>query len=104
MNEYSYELTPSAVRDLEGIAEYVTIQLCAKESALALLDEIEAAIVAACRFPEAAPLVTDALLARKGYRKLIVKNYLVFYIPDHNARTINVMRVMYFAKDYLREL
>ena len=104
MSEYRYELTPSAVRDLESIAEYVSIQLGAKESAIALLNEIEAAIVAACRFPESAPPVADELLARKGYRKLIVKNYIAFYIPDHEAQKISVMRVMYFARDYLREL
>ncbi|MEG1514696.1 MAG: type II toxin-antitoxin system RelE/ParE family toxin [Clostridia bacterium] len=101
---YTYELMPSAILDLDGIMDYITVQLCAKDSAIALLDEIEEAIVGACRFPEAAPPVNDVLLKRKGYRKLIVKNYIVFYIPDDANRKLNVMRVMYFARDYLKEL
>ena len=101
---YTYELMPSAIHDLDGIMEYIAGKLCAKDSALALLDEIESAIVNACQFPEAAPSVNDALLRIKGYRKLIVKNYIVFYIPDTEMRKLNVMRIMYFAQDYLKEL
>jgi len=105
MNEpYGYDLMPSAIEDLDGIAEYIALQLSAKESAIRLLNEIESAIVAACAFPYAAPPVNDELLKRKGYRKLIVANYIVFYIPDDERRKLNVMRVVYFAKDYLKEL
>jgi plasmid stabilization system protein ParE len=101
---YAYELMPSAIRDLDGIAEYIAVQLSAKDSAIRLLNEIEEAIIAACTFPYAAPSVNDELLQQKGYRKLIVSNYLVLYIPDDEKRKLNVMRVVYFAKDYLREL
>ena len=105
MNEaYTYELMPSAIRDLNGIMEYISVQLCAKESAINLLDEIEASIQNACIFPLAAPLLKDGPLLQKGYRKLIVKNYLVLYIPDDGKRILNVMRILYFSKDYLREL
>ena len=62
------------------------------------------AIQSACGFPKAAAQVNDMLLKSKGYRKLIVKNYIVFYIPDDEIRKINVMRVMYYAMDYLKEL
>ena len=101
---FAYELMPSAIRDLAGIAEYIAVQLSAKDSAVRLLNEIEKAIVAACAFPHAAPSVNDALFRQKGYRKLIVANYLIFYIPDDEKRKLNVMRVVYFAKDYLKEL
>lgn len=101
---YTYELMPAAIRDLDGIMEYLSVQLCAKESALSLLGEIQTAIQNACNFPLAAPQIKDKLLLHKGYRKLIVKNYIIFYIPDHTNHVLNVMRVIYFAKDYLKEL
>lgn len=101
---YDYEFMPSAIHDLEVITDYIAFELCAKESAVALLDKVEAAIAAACRFPYANPPVNDALLKVKGYRKLFVKNYIVFYIPDEERRKLYVMRVMYFAQNYLREL
>lgn len=84
--------------------EYISVQLCAKESELKLLDEIEAAILHACDYPYAASAINDQFLSLKGYRKLIVKNYIVFYIPDDSRRVLNVMRVMYFARDYMNEL
>lgn len=101
---YTFEITPSALKDLDGIMEYVSVQLCAKESALQLLDEIEAAIDLACLHPYAASKVNDPALSRKGYRKLMVKNYIVFYIPNDSKRVLHVMRVMYFARDYMKEL
>ncbi len=84
--------------------DYLSNELCAKESAIALLDEIQSFIVKACRFPMAASAVNDALLRQKGYRKLIVKNYIVFYLVDDAKHQLDVMRVLYFAQDYLREL
>lgn len=101
---YRYKLTPSAIQDLDDIAAYIAVKLCAEDSAVELLNEIEDAIVSACGFPQAAPLVNDVLLRSKGYRKLIVRNYIVLYIPDDEAHILNVMRIVYFARDYLKEL
>jgi len=101
---YAYELMPSAIQDSDSIAEYIAVQLSAEDSAVRLLNEIEAAIIAACAFPYAAPSIHDELFQQKGYRKLVAENYIVFYIPDDEKRRLNVMRVVYFAKDYLKEL
>ncbi|MDD3336343.1 MAG: type II toxin-antitoxin system RelE/ParE family toxin [Eubacteriales bacterium] len=101
---YRYKLTPSAVQDLDDIAAYIAIQLYAEDSNVQLLNEIESAILSVCDFPQTAPPVNDALLKGKGYRKLIVKNYIILYIPDDEACILNVMRVVYYAKDYLKEL
>lgn len=102
--DYTYEITPSAIDDLDRMMHYIAIQLCAKDSAMNLLDEIQSAIEKACCFPMAAPLVNDVLLKAKGYRKIMVKNYIVFYIPDEDKRRLNIMRILYFAKDYLKDL
>ena len=101
---YHHKLTPSAIQDLDDIAAYIAIQLYAENSAAQFLNEIEGAIISACDFPQAAPPVNDVLLKSKGYRKLIVKNYIILYIPDDEAHILNVMRVVYYAKDYLKEL
>lgn len=101
---YTYQLTPSAVRDLQEIADYIARQLYAPESAVSLLSDIEAAIAAACDFPFSLPVIRDDLLRIKGYRKIIVKNYIIFVLPDPHREILNVMRVMYHARDYLKEL
>ena len=101
---YTYRLTPSAVHDLQDIADYISEQLRAPESAVNLLNEIEAAIERACAYPLSLPMINDELLRRKGYRKIIVKNYLVFVLPNPRDEILSIMRVMYSARDYLKEL
>lgn len=101
---YAYRLTPSAVQDLREVADYIANQLCAPESAIRLLDEIQDAIQAACAYPLSLPAINDALLRRKGYRKIIVKNYIAFVIPDSQNNVLQVMRVLYYARDALKEL
>lgn len=101
---YTYALTPSALQDLDDALRYISEKLSSRQSALRLLDDIQSAIESACRFPHAITPVNDELLKARGYRKLIVRNYLVLLIPDDERRVLNIMRVVYFAKDYMREL
>ena len=101
---YTYKLMPSAIRDLQEIADYIANYLCAPESALGLLDDIEAAIKESCAFPLSLPAINDEILKSKGYRKLVVKNYIVFVLPDQKNEVLNIMRVMYHARDYLSSL
>lgn len=101
---YKYRLMPSAVQDLQGIADYIVEQLSASESAIRLLEKVEEAIRSACAFPLSLPPVNDELLRMKGYRKILVDNYIVFVLPDQKNETLNVMRVLYYARDYFKEL
>ena len=101
---YTYQLTPSAIEDLQEIGDYIAKQLHAPESAVNLLREIEAAVAAACAFPLSLPEINDPLLRMKGYRKIIVKNYIAFVLPDQEQQILNVMRVLYSARDYMKEL
>lgn len=103
-NAYGYVLMPSAVKDLEGIMDYISYSLHAPDSAINLLNEIESAIESACDFPMALPPVNDELLRAKGYRKIVVRNYIVFVLPDGSQRTLNIMRVLYHGQDYLKAL
>lgn len=105
MNDaYAYRLTPSASRDIVDISDYIAIDLCARDSAVKLINAMEDAIRHACRFPHAAPIVNDALLAQRGYRKLVVENYIILYLCDDENRIVNIMRVVYSSRDCLRDI
>ena len=101
---YTYRVTPAAARDIAEIADYIAVELCARESAVKIIDAMEAAIQRACRFPHAAAFVNDPPLRRKGYRKLIVENYIILYLCDDADRIVNVMRVVYYARDYMKDI
>ena len=48
--------------------------------------------------PERCPKPKDLALAAKGYRYLIVKNYLVFYVIVGD--TVQIRRILYARSDY----
>ena len=50
------------------------------------------------KMPERCPKPKDLALAAKGYRYLIVKNYLVFYVVVGD--TVQIRRILYARRDY----
>ena len=97
---YTYHLTPLARQDLCDIRAYIRDTLYAPESAKALIQAFQAAFEKACRFPEAIPPVTDSSLRQRGYRKIIVKRYIAFVLIDHTRESVDIMRVLYYARKY----
>lgn len=87
---------PAAVRDLEEIVDYVRRDGLTR--AEKLLDKLEVEIGRLARFPRLGVIPKDMHLARKGYRILIVDNYLVFYVV--RGKTVRVRRVIHGARRY----
>ena len=46
-------------------------------------------------FPFSCNYVADEYLRVKGYRKLIVDNYIVFYLIEEEKDQVIIMRVLY---------
>ena len=99
-NSYQLRFTPIAEDDLEGIYRYISEHLVAPEAANGLMDDIEASIMRLKEFPYSGSPVTDDILSSRGYRKLIVKNYIVFHLIDEVEKQIVIMRVLYGAQKY----
>jgi len=87
---------PAAVRDLEEILDYVRGD--SMERAAKLLDKLEVEIGRLARFPRLGVIPSDPHLARKGYRVLIIENYLGFYVVLKNA--VRIRRVIHGARRY----
>ena len=51
-------------------------------------------------FPFSCSFVRDNLLKDKGYRKLIVDNYIVFHLVSEAEKEVVVMRVLYGKQKY----
>ena len=102
--KYLYRVMPSARADMLAISEYIAQELHAPQSARKLMIDIRAAIEKACLYPEAAQLARDPMLKVRGYRMLIVRNYLVFYLVDEEEGILNIQRVVYYSRDYKRLL
>ncbi|MDW7669905.1 MAG: type II toxin-antitoxin system RelE/ParE family toxin, partial [Bacillota bacterium] len=51
-------------------------------------------------FPFSCNYVVDEYLKKKGYRKLIIDNYIAFYLVNEEERQVVVMRVLYGRQKY----
>lgn len=99
-NNYQLRFTQIANDDLDEIYLYISEHLFAPKAANDLMDDIETLIMRLRDFPCSGSLVADDILNRRGYRKLIVKNYIVFYLINEAEKQAVIMRVLYGAQQY----
>ena len=97
---YAIKYTPLAFKDLDEIDSYITDTLCNEQAAERLISDMEKAVSALKQFPRSGAEVDDAYLAAKGYRRLVVNNYLVFYLIDEAQKAAVIMRILYGAREY----
>lgn len=96
MAPYKVRIYPAAKQDLEDIVEY--LNTLSKEAALRYYDRLVEEIASLSEMPERNPKPRDLALAAKGYRFLVVGNYLVFYVVAGD--TVQIRRILYGRRDY----
>lgn len=104
MAKYRVDVSEPAENDLRDIVRYIASQLSAPISALHMMELLEEAMVGLSDMPQRCPLVADERLSQMGYRKLIVKNYVVFFSVDEKNKVVDVERILYGRRDWLRIL
>ena len=97
-NKYVVKVSPKAVEDLDEIYKYISESLHNPDAAGKLMNKIESGIKRLNIFPFSCELTTDEILRDRGYRKLIVENYIVFYLIRN--KNVLIMRVLYSAQKY----
>ena len=102
----AYKLTVSkdAHRDIEEIVTYIAQELKSTQSAAGFLDDVENSYRCIADNPFMYALCEDIQLRDKGYRKVVIKHYLVLYRVDEAEKTAYVTRVVYGARDYAKLL
>jgi toxin ParE1/3/4 len=94
---YTVRLLPSAEDDLTEIILFI-----AADNPIAaerILQRIQKNLSLLSSNPKLGRVSREELLARMGYRHLIVENYLIFYKTEN--RTIFVHRILDGVRDYL---
>ncbi|WP_242861752.1 type II toxin-antitoxin system RelE/ParE family toxin [Bittarella massiliensis (ex Durand et al. 2017)] len=97
---YKIRYTPLAFEDLDSIDTYISKTLYNEAAAIRLLDQMEQSISRLEQYPYTGPEVEDVYLASKGYRKLVVENYLIFYLVNKLEKEVFIMRVLFGAREY----
>lgn len=96
---FKIQLTQQAENDLRGIYEYIAYELKSPETAAGQLDRLEKNILDLDFMPDRFRLYEKEPWHSRGLRIMPVDNYLVFYITDHSAKTVTVIRIMYGGRD-----
>jgi addiction module RelE/StbE family toxin len=96
MGKYKLLIFPLAKQDLQDIVDY--LNELSPDVALKLYDEIVESIGSLSQMPERCPLMKNPVLRAKGYRVLIVHNYMVFYVVNGNQ--VEIRRILYGRRQY----
>lgn len=78
-NEYEVRVTRQALEQMREIAHYISYGLMAPEAADKLLDKLKASILKLSVLPKKHPLIEEEPWRSEGVRKIVVKNFLVYY-------------------------
>ena len=90
MGSYKVKIYPTAQQDLLEIIDY--LNTLSPEAALRYYDLLTEQIASLSQMPERCPKPKDLALAAKGYRYLMVENYLVFYTISGD--TVQIHRIL----------
>ena len=93
---YIVNVTDIAEEEILDTVKYISNVLKAPTAANNLLDEIEKHE----KILEKTPNIYPNVLAIKGLKFIIIKNYLMFFTVDEDAKTVNVIRFLYGRRDW----
>ncbi len=97
---YELEYLPVARQDMVEIVGYVSRELNNSTAAENLAMELIEAGNRISEFPYANPAHIPIRPLKHEYRKLLVRNYLMFYWIDEEKKLVTISRVIYARKDY----
>jgi addiction module RelE/StbE family toxin len=95
----SFELrySPLFYDDLDSITDYIVGELKNPSAAKRLINDVEAAIKKHLASPTQAAIYKSVAKRKHAYRRIIVGNYLIFYVVIDN--TMVVRRMLYGRRD-----
>lgn len=99
MVKYHIKLYPRAYRDMEEIYRYIAIEKQVPENAKAQTDRIWRAIKKLETFPGSHQDSLEGKYAGKGYKQLLVDNYMAIYKIDETEKTVYVITVQYQGRN-----
>ncbi|MCL2403705.1 MAG: type II toxin-antitoxin system RelE/ParE family toxin [Coriobacteriia bacterium] len=101
---YKLKITPAAASDLDAIDTYISEELHAPTAAQKLIEKFESNFNSLCDMPYRCELSRNEILKAKGYRKLLIDNYVTLYLINETLKMIIIARVFYGAMDYEKYL
>lgn len=94
-------MTRPAANDLQDISHYIANELREPVIAKELVGRLKKSVMSLAELPTRHALVSDERLAVQGIRKLMVDNYIVFYVASEKDATVTVVRILYGKRNWV---
>ena len=99
MDKYEVMLYPRAYRDIDDIYAYIALEKLATENAKAQTDRIWDALERLDTFPASHQERVVGRYAGKGYKQLIIDNYIAIFKIDEMEKQVYVVTVQYQGRN-----
>lgn len=101
---YTVKITSQAEEQIQETIYYIAHELKAPDAALHLLDTLEDFIACLSHYPQRVALMLEEPWHTKGIRRLLVKNFLIYFWIDDVNMKVQVTALIYGKRDQLRQL
>ena len=99
MDKYKIKLNPRAYRDLEEIFAYIALEKLSPENAKRQTDRILIKLRKLDTFPQAHQERMEGRYAGKGYRQLLIDNYMAIFRIVEKTKTVHVVTIQYQGRN-----
>lgn len=104
MSDWLVQYTNRSVADLESVYEYIAFELQEPAIAQNQVSRIMNSIDSLDQMPFRYRLYDREPWYSKGLRVIAVDNYVVFYLPNEETKTVSIVRIMYGGRNIEAEL
>ena len=101
---YKLEFLPVAKNDMVEIVKYISDELKNPIAASKLAEELISSAENICTFPYSNNVYTPIQPLGLEYRRIIVKNYMMFYTVNEKTKTVTIMRVIYAKRNIIEQI
>lgn len=99
MDKYKVKISPRAIGELDSIYKYIANEKLAPENAKGQVDRIKTAVLNPDTFSQSHQQRNEGRYAERGYRQLLLDNYIVIFRIDEADETVYVVTVQYQGRN-----
>lgn len=101
---YKVKLTNYAVEQLREIDQYIAQSLLSPDVASQWMQHLKSELASLDAMPNRYPLTEEEPWRTEGVRKMVVKNFLVYYWVEETKQIVWITAIVYGRRDQTLEL
>ena len=99
MDKYKVKINPRAIRELDSIYQYIANEKLAPVNSKEQVDRIKKAILDLSTFPQSHQERNEGRYAGKGYRQLLIDNYIAIFKIDETNKIVYIVTIQYQGRN-----